>query len=76
MGDPKQLDTPTAHAAASISVFRDSFYKTKCKLSYFCDAKHVNNAYFLTVENEVLTVYIPLNDATNFPMDRATMLAI
>jgi len=23
-----------------------------------------------------LTVYIPLNDATNFPMDRATMLAM
>ena len=27
MGDPKQLDTPTAQAAANISVFLDSFYK-------------------------------------------------
>lgn len=27
IGDPKQLDTPTAHAAANISVFLDSFYK-------------------------------------------------
>ena len=25
IGDPKQLETPTAQAAASISVFRDSF---------------------------------------------------
>ena len=25
MGDPKQLDTPTAQAAANISVFLDSF---------------------------------------------------
>ena len=29
MGDPKQLDTPTAQAAASISVFLDSFCKTQ-----------------------------------------------
>ena len=27
IGDPKQLDTPTAHAAANISVFLDSFCK-------------------------------------------------
>lgn len=29
IGDPKQLDTPTAQAAASISVFLDSFCKTQ-----------------------------------------------
>lgn len=50
--------------------------KVKVQIQLFCDAKHANNAYFLIVENIVLTVYIPLNDATNFPMDRATMLAI
>lgn len=27
MGEPKQLETPTAQAAANISVFLDSFYK-------------------------------------------------
>lgn len=31
IGDPKQLDTPTAQAAANISVFLDSFYKFKAK---------------------------------------------
>ena len=31
IGDPKQLDTPTAQAAANISVFLDSFYKFNAK---------------------------------------------
>lgn len=42
IGDPKQLDTPTAQAAASISVFLDSFCKTQTNpnLNYFARVAH------------------------------------